>query len=147
MENKERKFKFPIGAIFMLVYVVLNLVQKIPNIAYVPLNTWFYIIVCVAIAVFIFMKKRGLPILVSFGALALIELRSLLGDLELVRLEYVEKPGIFYILIPLISIVAYACVAVLSLEGMNVDKIKKYKNFNYARYCFAYFEDCLSNYK
>ena len=115
MKNEEKTLKFPVGAIFMLLFVLLDIVQLIQIFSIPSLVVDFGLIskiICTialcAIAVLVIMKNRGVGMLVSAG---LIALRTII---------YFSVSSLFY----LISI---ACIILFSLDDMKIGSFAKYR--------------------
>ena len=115
MKNEEKTLKFPVGAIFMLLFVLLDIIQLIQTFSIPSLVVDFGLIsriirtiaLC-AIAVLVIMKNRGVGMLVSAGLIALL------------TIIYFSVSSLFY----LISI---ACIILFSLDDMKIGSFAKYR--------------------
>ena len=115
MENEKKALKFPVGAIFMLLYVLLEVVQLIQIFSHPYLIISFGLIsrlissiaLC-AIAVLAIMKKRGVAILVPAGLISLLTLIS-------------------FNVSSLLYLISIACIILFSLDDMNIGDLSKFR--------------------
>ena len=108
-ENK--KLKFPIGAIFLLVYVFFQIVNSLQVI---NLLNVIKLISLAAIAVLCIMKKRGLCIIIPSSLLLLVALIGLFKH----QVNFTVADLLFY-----------APLIIISLDDMKIGKLSEYRKW------------------
>ena len=112
-ENK--KLKFPIGAIFLLVYVFSQIVNSLQVInPYFSFLNVIKLISLAAIAVLCIMKKRGLCIIIPSSLLLLVALIGLFKH----QVNFSVADLLFY-----------APLIIISLDDMKIGKLSEYRKW------------------
>ena len=113
--NEPRKLRFNVGAIFLILYVIVELIDFIPNLElYSPFSRLISAldyISLIALAVVTIIKKRGIPLVAVTGLVLLIHLVNF-------------GISIGYI----VTIILYTSMLLMALLDLNIEALKKYES-------------------
>ena len=121
MEKQERKLKFPIGAIFLLLFAGLRLYDVIPMFGYTggltPVVYCIEAIAFVVLAIVLMMKKRGMPVLVIACVMIGVQLYEIISNIRFLLISATN----------FLLLAIWACIILLSLMDMKLKKLSALK--------------------